>query len=143
MDWAMILGGRNRYWALYRSSMSMAHFSKNTPLFVASGLLKGSTNINELDGTTQGDNWSVQQMKQLAREIVSSKVRKHTHSRKRLALPSCYSQLLNSFRSVSVGYASMGLCFCSWLHIHWNAVLNVLCVQTFAVQRSFFRIAWC
>lgn len=75
MDWAMILGGRNRYWALYRSSMSMAHFSKNTPLFVASGLLKGSTNINTLDGTTQGDTWSVQQMKQLAREIVQNKVR--------------------------------------------------------------------
>lgn len=75
MDWAMILGGRNRYWALYRSSMSMAHFSKNTPLFVASGLLKGSTNINTLDSTTQGDSWSVQQMKQLAREIVHNKVR--------------------------------------------------------------------
>lgn len=74
MDWAMILGGRNRYWALYRSSMSMAHFSKDTPLFVASGLLKGSTNINTLDGTTQGDTWSVQQMKQLAREIVQNKV---------------------------------------------------------------------
>jgi hypothetical protein len=74
MDWAMILGGRNRYWALYRSSMSMAHFSKNTPLFVASGLLKGSTNINAVDGTNQGDSWSVQQMKQLAHEIVQNKV---------------------------------------------------------------------
>jgi hypothetical protein len=74
MDWAMILGGRNRYWALYRSSMSMAHFSKDTPLFVASGLLKGSTNINALDDAAEGESWSVKQMKQLAKEIVHNKV---------------------------------------------------------------------
>jgi hypothetical protein len=75
MDWATILGGPDKYWAMYRSSMAIAHFSLDTPLFVASGLLKGSTNINKHDSVPLLENTSVQQMKRLAGEIVKSKVR--------------------------------------------------------------------
>eukprot|EP00892_Ulva_mutabilis_P008390 jgi/Ulvmu1/5923/UM026_0045.1 len=74
MDWAIIMGGRERYWKLYRSSMAMARFSRDTPLFVASGLLKGSRNINTENGavTAAADTQAVNQMQKLAQEIVSA-----------------------------------------------------------------------
>lgn len=76
MDWAIIMGGRDRYWKLYRSSMAMARFSKDSPLFVASGLLKGSRNINTKSGavTSAADAQAVNQMQKLAQEIVSANV---------------------------------------------------------------------
>lgn len=77
MDWAIIMGGRDRYWKLYRSSMAMARFSKDSPLFVASGLLKGSRNINTENGavTSGADPQAVNQMQKLAEEIVNANVR--------------------------------------------------------------------
>lgn len=77
MDWAIIMGGRDRYWKLYRSSMAMARFSRDAPLFVASGLLKGSRNINTENGAlnSAADTQAVNQMQKLAQEIVNANVR--------------------------------------------------------------------
>ena len=64
-DWAIIMGGRARLWQLYKDAMSRAGLEPSTPLFVASGLLKASSE----------DAWSRDEMKRLTNDIVSSKVR--------------------------------------------------------------------
>ena len=64
-DWAIIMGGRDRLWQLYKESMSRAGLGASTPLYVASGLLKAASE----------DTWSRDEMRSLTADIVSSKAR--------------------------------------------------------------------
>ena len=72
-DWAEILGGKENYWHQYRDAMTQAKFSKNVPLYVASGLLTGSTDIND-KSSNSGDPESVEEMKGLAKDIIDNEV---------------------------------------------------------------------
>ena len=64
-DWAIIMGGRARLWQLYKDSMRRAGLDPDTPLYVASGLLKASSE----------DEWSRDEMRRLTDDIVASQVR--------------------------------------------------------------------
>jgi hypothetical protein len=64
VDWAIIMGGRDRLWQLYKESMSRAGLDPSTPLYVASGLLKAA----------KEDAWSRDEMRSLTTDIVQSKV---------------------------------------------------------------------
>lgn len=72
-DWAEILGGKENYWHQYRDAMTQAKFSKDVPLYVASGLLTGSTDIND-KSSNSGDPASVEEMKGLAKDIIDNEV---------------------------------------------------------------------
>lgn len=67
-DWAIIMGGRDRLWQLYKKSMSRAGLDPSTPLYVASGLLKAA----------QEDAWSREEMRSLTTDIVESQVCSNT-----------------------------------------------------------------
>jgi hypothetical protein len=81
-DWAIIMGGRQRLWQLYKEAMQNGKLDHETPLYVASGLLKASAD----------DTWSRDEMQRLTTDIVDSKV---------LALLLCTVQpiTLNSLRT--------------------------------------------
>lgn len=64
-DWAIIMGGRARLWQLYKDAMTRAGLDPDTPLFVASGLLKAASE----------DTWAKEEMQRLTDDIVASKVR--------------------------------------------------------------------
>jgi hypothetical protein len=63
-DWAIIMGGRHRLWTMYKDSMQKAGLDSETPLYVASGLLKASAD----------DAWSRDEMQRLTQDILESKV---------------------------------------------------------------------
>jgi hypothetical protein len=73
-DWSMILGGKEHYWETYLQAMVDARFSKDTPLYVASGLLTGISDINDKSKNT-GDPKSVAEMQTLSKDIVDAGVR--------------------------------------------------------------------
>lgn len=72
-DWVVVLGGKENYWQKYRDAMVRAKFSKDTPVYVASGLLTGSTDIND-HSKNSGDAESVEVMKGLVKDIVDDEV---------------------------------------------------------------------
>jgi hypothetical protein len=74
-DWAMIMGGKDEYWSLYRNALALADITAEVPLFVASGLIKGSKDINENNGVDGEDNENRDEMKRLADELVRDGVR--------------------------------------------------------------------
>jgi GDP-fucose protein O-fucosyltransferase len=74
IDWANILGGKEHYWETYLEAMEKAKFSKDTPLYVASGLLTGSTDINS-KSQSSGDPESIREMQTLAKDIIDHGVR--------------------------------------------------------------------
>lgn len=72
-DWVMVLGGKENYWQTYIDAMVTARFSQDTPLYVASGLLTGSTDIND-NSKTNGDPESTEEMKRLVKDITNNQV---------------------------------------------------------------------
>lgn len=64
-DWAIIMGGRQRLWQLYKEAMTRAGLDPGTPLYIASGLLKAAAE----------DKWSRDEMRSLTGDIVASKAR--------------------------------------------------------------------
>lgn len=72
-DWAEVLGGKESYWGQYRDVMIQAKFSKDVPLYVASGLLTGSTDIND-KSSNSGDPESVAEMRRLAKDIIDNEL---------------------------------------------------------------------
>lgn len=73
IDWANILGGKEHYWDTYLEAMQKARFSQDTPLYVASGLLTGSKDIND-PTKTAGDPESAAEMKKLVKDMVDHQV---------------------------------------------------------------------
>jgi hypothetical protein len=69
-DWTMLMGGRARLWQRYKQSMRMAGFDDQTPLYVASGLLKASVGTDPQPRLF---------LRKLASDLVLSGVRHHRH----------------------------------------------------------------
>jgi hypothetical protein len=72
-DWSMILGGEEQYRETYLQAMADARFSEDTPLYVASGLLTGSSDIYE-KSTNTVDTESMAQMNNLTQGIMDAGV---------------------------------------------------------------------
>ena len=105
-DWAEILGGKENYWAQYRDAMVRAKFSKDTPLYVASGLLTGSTDINDASSSS-GDPQSVEEMQGLVKDIVDNEV---------CILEACRLLLLDAVTTLNFGTRN----FCTGSYIPNN-----------------------
>lgn len=64
-DWAAIIGGREKYWQLYKRTMAKAGLQEvPRPLYVASGLLKAA----------KEETWSKDEMSRLSTDITDSKL---------------------------------------------------------------------